>query len=68
VVGEFLVLLFAARPGGADVHGGIDESGDVVKELVVGLDGDLVPVDDGDGGVDEHGGFGAHPMSDPPQA
>jgi len=68
MMGKYLMLLVAVVPGWGDVDGGVDEARDVVQKLVVGGDGDLVTVDDGEGGVDEQGYLGAHAVPDPAQA
>ncbi len=65
MVGKLLVLYLAAVPGRADVHGRVEEAGNIVQKLVVGGDSNLVSLDDRQGGVDEHSGLGAHTMTDP---
>ncbi len=61
------VVIFAAGVAGADVHGDVIEFGDVVKQAMVGLVGDVVGRDDAESAVDEDADLGADAVPDPAQ-
>ena len=61
------VVVNAGPNAGVDVHGGVIEAGHEVDELVLGLVGDCVGLDDAERVIDCQGDLGAHPVPDPAQ-
>src|ERR1035437_8309134 len=61
------VVVDAGLGGGVDVDGGVIEAGDAVDQLVMGLVGDRVGLNDAERVTDGQGDLGAHPVPDPAQ-
>jgi len=61
------VVVDAGLGGGVDVDGGVIEAGDAVDQLVMGLVGDRVGLNDAERVIDGQGDLGAHPVPDPAQ-
>ena len=61
------VVVNPGQDGGVDVDGGVIEAGNAVDQLVMGLVGDRMGLDDTDRVVDGELGLGAHPVPDPAQ-
>jgi hypothetical protein len=58
VVGEGGVVVAPVERAGIDVHGGVDQPGDVVQEPVMGVDGDRARVDEAQPRVDDDARLG----------
>ena len=61
------VVVDAGLGGGVDVDGGVIEAGYAVDQLVMGLVGDRVGLNDVESVVHRQGGLGAHTVADPAQ-
>ena len=59
------VVVNAGPSAGVDVDGGVIEAWDLMDELVLGLVGDRVGLDDVERVIDGQGDLGAHPVPDP---